>query len=88
MTQLTREHPHLKAICKDGSCWVLPLESRDDFLSHWMAGKTFWSGLSAYGDTVWVKLADITGVAEKTEVSLAADAEEEAELKRRAMVDG
>ena len=86
--KLVTETPHMIAVCKDSSLWRLPADAVQDFLAHWTGGKTFWFGVDAWGQSVIIKLADITGVAVQTEASLARQVAEEAEERQRALIDG
>jgi hypothetical protein len=85
---LTDERPHIRAICRDGTAWILPMDALADFRATWMAGKTFWSGRCAYGSDVTVKLADVTGLSVWDEARLALSLSERDEVKRRELVDG
>ncbi len=86
--KLVTELPHVACICRDASRWVIPTASLQSFLDTWMAGKTFWVGETAWGERVWIKLADITGVVEKTEAGLRLDEEEAEERSQRKLTKG
>lgn len=82
------EQPHFRAVCRDGSHWVLGIESRDSFLAAYMGGKAFWQGRCAWDAPVVIKLADITGTSEWTESRLA-QAEAEREIRKsRELTEG
>lgn len=84
--QLRTELPHLVATCRDGSYWVLPIESTEDFRRDWMAGKPFWAGSNVWGSVVYIKLADITGLSVKTADVIHLQQEEDEEVERRKLL--
>lgn len=86
--KLRTEQPHFVAMCKDGSAWTLRPEDWDDFAAHWTAGKTFWSGVNLWDQSLIIKLADVTGMIALTAEALALFAEEAAEERHRAMMEG
>ena len=86
--QLAVERPHLRAHCRDGSVWIIAWLARDHFEAEWVAGKAFWRGLDAWGGLVHVKLADVVGLSVWDEERIALRSDEDAEEKRRKMLDG
>lgn len=88
MSTLRDEEPHVSAVCRDGSVWMLPVEAFDGFITAWMAGRAFWQGVNLWGSSVIIKLADITGVIVSTEESMAAIAADNEERKRRDVLTG
>lgn len=88
MTALVQDSAHIVCYCRDGSWWMLPPSAHDDFLAAWQAGKPFWSGLNGWGERLTIKLADITGVVEKTEASIAMLEAESREKRSRDALEG
>lgn len=82
------DHPHAKAICKDGSAWLVPAESHDSVLAAWMGGKAFWTGVGVFGEALAIKLADITGVSLWSTDALAEWDADKALQKALDMLDG
>ena len=85
---LRAEMPHFRAMCRDGSCWMLAVHERARFRADWMAGKPFFTGIDAFDAEVDVKLADITGLSLWTAARIALDADENTERKSREMTEG
>lgn len=85
--KLREEMPHVRAMCRDGSAWMLAEEERERFLAEWQMGRAFWTGMDIYDNIVVIKLADIVGVSLWDEHRLAIAVEERAELKRRELTD-
>lgn len=83
MNPLEDDMPHGKANCRDGSWWLVPPESCAGFLAAWKSGAPFWTGVGRLGDTVHIKLADITGFVERSEIGILRAKEEADEMKRR-----
>lgn len=82
------ETPHVKALCRDSTAWVLPLTAYPSVREAWMAGRAFWEGRDAWGAVVVVKLADIVGLAVWDEARIAIAEDEGAEERRRELLDG
>jgi len=82
------ERPHLVAVCKDSSIWRLRPEDAADFTWHWTQSKPFWSGVDCWGQSVIVKLGDITGLILETDASIARKAADFEEQRMRAVIDG
>lgn len=87
--KLRSELPHVAAICRDGSSWLLPIESLETFETAWTNGRAFWSGTNYRGARVTIKLADITGTVENTaEIIAHLEAEKEEEQRRKLLAGG
>lgn len=85
---LRAELPHFRALCRDGSSWLLPLEVEEEFAVAWMGGRTFWTGTCAYGSFVRVKLGDITGTSRWDEARIVLWRDECEEERRRELTEG
>lgn len=86
--KLLTEQPHLRLMCRNGTFCCFPVAQLDAVRETWMAGRAFYHGADLWGDPCWVKLADVVGLCHRTEEGFALVAEDEAERKRRELVDG
>lgn len=85
---LREELPHVRAHCKDGSCWFIAPDERASLEAAWTLGKSFWWGVDAYDSRVLIKLADITGLSVWGEARIALHEAERDERKAREMTEG
>lgn len=84
---LRSDQPRIAATCKDGSSWLLPLSEYDSIRAAFVNSQTYWEGLNIWGESVTIKMFDITGLTELTAESLALRDAENAEEKQRALLE-
>ena len=86
--RLVLERPHVKALCRDSTAWILPTAVWTEVRAAWMAGRAFWEGEDAWGAVVVIKLADVVGLAFWDDTRIAVAEDEGAEERRRELLDG
>lgn len=86
--RLRADDPHLRVLCKDSASWYLPVEAEESFKHAWMNGKSFWDGVSLWGDPVIIRLGDIVGFCHKTADGIALQEAEHEEERRRKVLTG
>lgn len=86
--QLATEQPHVRAHCRDGSCWSLRADERAGFEAAFTGGKAFWRGRDAWDGVCLVKLADVTGVSVWDDDKIGAMQAEKDEEESRKLLKG